>query len=350
MASHWFLVWVPSAKEERLERERKSRDRSVSFGVERVEDSSTKNTENGSEDINVKNGENIELNENFIEQNGTTDKFKVTKIEEEHAALTNQSEERTSKVSEYEEDKKLLGEEGDGDDEEVQLRSTLTREDSDCSNSQESNPPQSLSEPSTDPLYQKSVCSKELEPLLDWSPLEEVVRKFLASRVAGTVHVVRTVDGSKTQLSFCVTFDQVEDLSLALQQLGVGHVEESSISIIPISLHCSPTESKQVDTELPSNLITEEKKEKFYASIKSRLLVSEVVARIQVKATQFTVIDLFQAGAEFSFDYLLLVILAGVIAFMGLLESSSVVLVASMLVSPIMGQWHTPRQSPWRLH
>ena len=46
----------------------------------------------------------------------------------------------------------------------------------------------------------------------------------------------------------------------------------------------------------------------------------------------------YQAGAEFSFDYLLLVILAGIIAFMGLLENSSVVLVASMLVSPIMGE------------
>ena len=45
-----------------------------------------------------------------------------------------------------------------------------------------------------------------------------------------------------------------------------------------------------------------------------------------------------QAGAEFNFDYLLLVILAGIIAFMGLLENSSVVLVASMLVSPIMGE------------
>ena len=71
-----------------------------------------------------------------------------------------------------------------------------------------------------------------------------------------------------------------------------------------------------------------------------------------------------KAGAEFSFDYLLLVILAGIIAFMGLLENSSVVLVASMLVSPIMGevnhatlvtQWPLPiRTNPcwniWRRH
>ena len=52
--------------------------------------------------------------------------------------------------------------------------------------------------------------------------------------------------------------------------------------------------------------------------------MSEVIARIQ-------------AGAEFSFDFLLLLVLAGIIAFMGLMENSSVVLVASMLVSPLMG-------------
>ena len=55
----------------------------------------------------------------------------------------------------------------------------------------------------------------------------------------------------------------------------------------------------------------------------------------------FTFVCSGQAGAEFSFDYLLLVILAGIIAFMGLLENSSVVLVASMLVSPIMGENQT---------
>ena len=70
--------------------------------------------------------------------------------------------------------------------------------------------------------------------------------------------------------------------------------------------------------------VVEDKIEKFYSTVKSRLLVGEVIARIE-------------AGSEFSFDYLLLLLLAGIIAFMGLLENSSVVLVASMLVSPIMG-------------
>ena len=50
-------------------------------------------------------------------------------------------------------------------------------------------------------------------------------------------------------------------------------------------------------------------------------------------------IGIVQAGAEFSFDFLLLLVLAGAIAFMGLVENSSVVLVASILVSPSAGKF-----------
>ena len=53
-------------------------------------------------------------------------------------------------------------------------------------------------------------------------------------------------------------------------------------------------------------------------------MVMEVMSRIK-------------AGAEFTFDFVILLILASMIAFMGLVENSSVVLVASMLVSPLMG-------------
>ena len=62
----------------------------------------------------------------------------------------------------------------------------------------------------------------------------------------------------------------------------------------------------------------------FYKSVKTRMVIAEVINKIK-------------AGTEFTFDYLLLVVLASLIAFFGLLENSSVVLVASMLVSPIMG-------------
>ena len=50
----------------------------------------------------------------------------------------------------------------------------------------------------------------------------------------------------------------------------------------------------------------------FYSSIKSRMLVAEVVNGIK-------------AGSEFTFDYLLLVVLASIIAFLGLITCERIV-------------------------
>ncbi|GFS13501.1 hypothetical protein ElyMa_001398100, partial [Elysia marginata] len=49
------------------------------------------------------------------------------------------------------------------------------------------------------------------------------------------------------------------------------------------------------------------------------------------------VINNVEADAAFSFDYVMLIVLASFVALLGLLEASSVVLVASMLISPLMG-------------
>ena len=68
----------------------------------------------------------------------------------------------------------------------------------------------------------------------------------------------------------------------------------------------------------------EDRVDRFYNSIKSRMMVGEVISNIE-------------NNAHFTFDFLMLLILAGVIAFLGLVESSSVTLVASMLISPLMG-------------
>ena len=107
---------------------------------------------------------------------------------------------------------------------------------------------------------------------------------------------------------------------------------------------------------------------KFYESIKSRMLVAEVIERIRaggkgrrgnsqcfrlfrMKLTSFhslrvtytncntlrNSVNGSSAFFQFTFDYLMLLVLASMIAFMGLVENSNVVLVASMLVSPIMG-------------
>jgi len=60
-------------------------------------------------------------------------------------------------------------------------------------------------------------------------------------------------------------------------------------------------------------------------SVKSRIAIDNVVT-------------LVNRGAEFSFDYLMLVLVASIIAAVGLVTDNVVLIVASMLVSPLMGK------------
>ncbi|XP_050403275.2 uncharacterized protein LOC126819336 [Patella vulgata] len=156
-----------------------------------------------------------------------------------------------------------------------------------------------------------------------------------------------------------------EHILRRLQTAGVGQLDGSSISVIPLSIlinkHtlkslCNDEENdkdkdeseddgqreKKVsfDENEGSGKGTEEKnkekeekdkKEKesefnkeFKKSIKSRLVVDQVVQSVR-------------NNALFTFDYMILVLLASLIAATGLVENSSVVIVASMLISPLMG-------------
>ncbi|CAF4074464.1 unnamed protein product [Rotaria sp. Silwood2] len=62
---------------------------------------------------------------------------------------------------------------------------------------------------------------------------------------------------------------------------------------------------------------------KFKKSVRARLMVHQVVAGIR-------------AATELSFDFIVLLSLASMLAGFGLLENSSIIIVASMLVSPLM--------------
>jgi len=125
----------------------------------------------------------------------------------------------------------------------------------------------------------------------------------------------------------------LEDILIGLQKCGVGVEPGTGLSLIPTVVNYFGEEGDQVDYSSPqtsttrsitSNNNKELRLGKFYRSIKSRLIVAEVIKRIE-------------GGTEFSFDYVCLLIVAACLAFMGLVENSSVILVASMLVSPIMG-------------
>ena len=99
--------------------------------------------------------------------------------------------------------------------------------------------------------------------------LEDVVTRVLSEHEISNLHVLTSTDKRHTQFNFCVPFEKVEDLVLELQGCGVGQLEGSSLSVFPSSIHVSEETRKKPDK---SESVIEDKMEKFYSSIKSRLV------------------------------------------------------------------------------
>ncbi|MES1910164.1 MAG: hypothetical protein MHM6MM_002811 [Cercozoa sp. M6MM] len=81
---------------------------------------------------------------------------------------------------------------------------------------------------------------------------------------------------------------------------------------------------KQVAAQAIAQEAMRGRRDRFRESIKSRVIVARVLEQVR-------------GGAQLSFDYVTLVVIASVIATVGLATDSAVTVVASMLVSPIMG-------------
>lgn len=80
----------------------------------------------------------------------------------------------------------------------------------------------------------------------------------------------------------------------------------------------------EVDKKEDKRAALEKYTENFADTVKSRVAVDSLVQYVT-------------AASEFSYDYVMLILIAAIIACVGLLTNNQVVIVASMLVSPLMG-------------
>ena len=71
-------------------------------------------------------------------------------------------------------------------------------------------------------------------------------------------------------------------------------------------------------------------------------------ATVKTKISVDKLVTSIGAAADFSFDYMMLVVVASLLAGVGLATNNTVVIVASMLVSPLMGC--VPLLCAWRFH
>ncbi|KAK2164150.1 hypothetical protein LSH36_68g09013 [Paralvinella palmiformis] len=123
------------------------------------------------------------------------------------------------------------------------------------------------------------------------------------------------------QVTFVLEKEQCDDVLRHLTKLGIGRIQGTSISLFPANYHESQCAAA---VKAKKDLLAAEKKNKFLKSINSRLVVAQVVQSVH-------------SSSVLTFDFVMFVVLASMIAAVGLAENSSVILVASMLVSPIMG-------------
>ena len=308
-----FLIWVPSSEEERREfTSRKSRDWSKTPAIEEEPE------ERDEHDYKTSPvGDTNNTDDDRQPHTEKVAKFEVTKITED------QIDSATTKTN--------VLPSGDGD---MLLNNESTVE---PKTEESEDVPHLTKEPSEVGEVTSGGDDKERDPTPDsvnqtigtggflaWETLEDIVNRVLVNKDVKSLHCVYTSDKKSAQISFCVPFDDVENLLLELQNNGIGIADNSSITVFPASVFVSDELKKRKDSSSTENVDTTNRIDKFYTSVKSRLMVMEVMSRIK-------------AGAEFTFDFVILLILASMIAFMGLIENSSVVLVASMLVSPLMG-------------
>ncbi|XP_062545675.1 uncharacterized protein LOC134212121 [Armigeres subalbatus] len=154
------------------------------------------------------------------------------------------------------------------------------------------------------------------------SSLDEVMKEILRQKHIRTSAWVETNKGRGHQITFSIeSGPRCDDVIYMLCSWGIGERYGSTISITSCTLF---TEQPQEDDE--------EKQANNKTSSWNSFLTS---ARAQLNVA--SIVDDVKNGAVITFDYVTMLITAAIIAAFGLIEDSSVNLIASMLVSPLMG-------------
>ncbi|KAI8118668.1 hypothetical protein FF38_07083 [Lucilia cuprina] len=156
--------------------------------------------------------------------------------------------------------------------------------------------------------------------------LKEILKKFHIQSATWA----KDAEGRMFQIFFTVEFNETYEKILDnLNEWGIGDREGSTVSV----MNCltSKTYSQKVDNDVENDFSTEnnlEQKqsawERFMNSVRSRLNVANIIRDVR-------------QDASITFDFVVLVISAAILASFGLVEDSTIFLASSMLISPLMG-------------
>ncbi|CAF0763726.1 unnamed protein product [Rotaria sordida] len=182
----------------------------------------------------------------------------------------------------------------------------------------------------------------------------------LTNYLAGKNHIEATwmlSDNKKTyQVTFHVEFGVVSDRILQdLINCGIGTRNQSKIFVLPTTFilegpsndkkesisTLSSTETITTNESLSTNVknkinSTTSNDLKLSNKIRKRINESNFKKSVRARLMVHQVVASIRASTVLSFDFVLLICLASMLAALGLLENSTVIIVASMLVSPLM--------------
>ncbi|CAF4312452.1 unnamed protein product [Rotaria sp. Silwood2] len=146
-----------------------------------------------------------------------------------------------------------------------------------------------------------------------------------------------------------------EELLHRLSEIGIGRLPGTRVAVVPLT--CAIGYSTLTSCKVPALSTISLKSKRNYipkvARINSKVALSDLhlprpsqqrtsiradfMQSIRSRLMVFQVVQAIRAQSSITFDFVVLLTLASILATLGLLENSSVILVASMLISPLMG-------------
>lgn len=150
------------------------------------------------------------------------------------------------------------------------------------------------------------------------SSLVEVMKEILRQKHIRTSAWMEANKGRGHQITFSIeSGPRCDDVIYLLCSWGIGERYGSTISITSCTLFTEQAQDEDEEKQVNGW-------SSFLTSARAQLNVASIVENVK-------------KGATITFDYVTMLITAAIIAAFGLIEDSSVNLIASMLVSPLMG-------------
>ncbi|KAJ8716009.1 hypothetical protein PYW08_013294 [Mythimna loreyi] len=162
------------------------------------------------------------------------------------------------------------------------------------------------------------------------TPLETILSEIVERLDIKNAAWSSTKDDKFWQVIFSLESGHLsEELLQVLTTFGIGARHQSSVSVLPCALfYKSHEEHSAPDSEAGSSR---------HEDSESKTAWSRFSSSVRARTNLAQVLHAVRADAALTFDWVFLLLVAAFVAAIGLVENSTVILVASMLISPLMG-------------